>query len=187
MIPRSVVTLAVMLFMVLASTARADVLWIGAGTDPSDIAFCGSADKTPPCLGFDIRSTAVRIVRADNGRRYLIVSLRSYTRPNNGWKSMVWLDTRGDRRADRRVFLNNPLYAAMPQPLRCAVNLAERGSKWRGGIYRVRTHGKVASCRFPVWRFAPHKRPIRWHVTTNYLFPEPFRTLDLAPDLGWYP
>jgi hypothetical protein len=178
------VFVAIILGTLLAPNARADILWTRRGMDPLDVP-CIQGQQ---CLGFDVRSTAVRIVRGDDGRR-LIVRLRSYERSNENWKSVVALDTRAGPREDRLVFLNIPLGAKQPGVHSgCGVRRpAQPGSEWRMGVYRLHQNGRVATCRLPLRWFAPDKRPIRWHVTTDYMFPEPYSLTDHAPDHGWYP
>jgi hypothetical protein len=180
------VFVAIILGTLLAPNARADILWMRRGTDPLDVPCL----QGPQCLGFDVQSTALRIVRVDDGRR-LIVRLRSYERNdlNEDWKSLVALDTRAGLKEDRLVFLNIPLGAKQPGVHSgCGVRRpAQPGSEWRMGVYRLHQNGKVATCRLPLRWFAPDKRPIRWHVTTDNMFPEPASLIDHAPDHGWYP
>lgn len=86
------------------------------------------------------------------------------------------------------AFLNYPLGAVMAQGERCGIKRAEPDSESRRGVYRTRRNGEVATCRFPLEWLAPTKRPIRWHVTTDWMFPEPASMIDRAPGgHGWYP
>ncbi len=181
---RVVIALTVTVVL-LPLTAHASIGWGETGRDPADLG-CPD-DGEPPCLGFDIRSTSLRIVGVDGGRRYLTITLRSYDRPLRGWLSGITIDASGGPKPDRRAFLSNPLGASMPQTVRCGIKTADPESKWREGDYRVRRKGTVASCRVPLRWVAPTKRPIRWHVRTDWVFPEPFSLLDRAPDHGWYP
>jgi hypothetical protein len=178
---RTIVALVAILVTVLPSPARAAVEWVRRGTDPADVN-CGYKGV---CTGFDVLSSTVRILRTDEGRRFLTITLRARVSPGD-WKSGIALDTRGNRRADRFAFLGNPLGAPMPQGNRCGVKRAGSDSEPRRGAYSVRRLRKVQSCRFPLQWFAPTK-PIRWRVITEYHHPEPYSTIDRAPDRGWYP
>jgi hypothetical protein len=180
-----VVGVLAMLFGLLPSTALAEVEWVESGTDPLDVPCVAPGEGR--CTGFDVRSTTVRIFRTDEGRRFLTITLRAHQRPFDAWMSGVAIDTRGGRKADRIAFLNLPLGAVMPQFERCGIKRAEPDAEPRQGVYRVRRHGEVATCRFPLGWLAPTKRPVRWHVTTNWMFPEPASMIDRAPDRGWYP
>lgn len=152
---------------------------------PVRCAMCGTGRRR--CTGFDVRSSTVRIFRTDEGRRFLTITLRAHSRPFDAWMSGVALDTRGDGRVDRIAFLNYPLGAVMPQGERCGIKRAEPDSEPREGVYLTRRHGEVATCRFPLEWLVPTKRPISWHVTTNWMFPEPASMIDRAPGRGWYP
>ena len=187
---RVFVVLAATVATLLPSAAVADVGWVRSGTDPPDIEWC----VEPPdpeerhCTGFDVRSSTVRIFRSDGGRRFLRITLRAHSRPFGAWMSGVALDTRGGGRVDRIAYLNYPLGAFMPTFRRCGIRRAEPDSESRRGVYRTRSHGEVATCRFPLEWLAPTKRPIRWHVSTNWMFPEPVSMVDRAPGAhGWYP
>jgi hypothetical protein len=182
---RTLTSALVTIALVLPGTAAADVRWARRGTDPSDIT-CAPVTGDP-CLGFDVASTSVRITRRHDGRRWIVLVLRAHSRPLDGWTSRIALDTRGGTHLDHRAFLNNPLNAAQPQRKRCEIRRAAPDGENRRGRYTVRRQGRIAKCRFPLRWVAPDKRPIRWHVTTDWIFPEVIRTRDRAPNHGWYP
>ena len=185
---RLVVALAFLAGALLeASPANADVLWSRRATDPDDIP-CVSAFYHH-CFGFDVLGTGIRIQQTDDGRHYLIVRLRTHERHkvDSGYRSLIALDVRGDERPDRLVYLNNPWPVTGAEGNDCGVRFASPGSPWHGGVFRTRHHRQVATCRFPLWRFAPDKRPFRWRVNTDSMFPQPYPTLDHAPNDGWYP
>jgi hypothetical protein len=52
-------------------------------------------------------------------------------------------------------------------------------------VYRHYNHGSVATCRLPL-RWVGPTRHVRWHIWTDDLFPQPYRTRDVAPDGRWW-
>ena len=182
---RAIMAVAAMVATLLPSTALADVDWVRSGTDPSDVPCVEPDDRR--CTGFDVRTSTVRIFQSDEGRRFLTITLRAYSRPFDAWMSGVALDTRGGGRVDRIAFLNYPLGAPMPTFTRCGIKRAEPDSEPRQGVYQKRRHGEVATCRFPLKWLAPTKRPIRWYVISNWMFPEPTSMKDRAPNHDWFP
>ena len=186
---RAIMAMAAMLATLLPSAAKADVEWVRSGTDPPDIRWCVHPvdPEVRRCTGFDVGSSTVRIFRTDEGRRFLTITLRAHFRPFGAWMSGVALDTRGGGRVDRIAFLNYPLGAPMPTFTRCGIKRAEPDSEPRKGVYLKRRHWEVATCRFPLKWLAPTKRPIRWAVITDWMFPEPASMKDRAPNQGWYP
>ncbi len=181
---RVTVALVGILVMLLPAAAQAEVGWVRRGTDPSDIGCLAIGGD--PCLGFDVRTSILRIVR-DHGRSFLTVTLRTDMPVREGWKSGVALDTRGGKGTDHRAFLSNPIGSQMPLSSRCGVRGSRPHSALREGVYRIRRQGTIATCRFPLRWFAPLRLPIRWRVATDWSFPEPAPLFDRAPDRGWYP
>lgn len=181
----AIVAAAIIVLGLLPSTASAEVRWLRREFDPRDLPSCG-----PDCLpvpGWDVRSVTLRIRLADNGRRYLTITLRSYD-PQGGFASGIALDTKGGPRADFRAYLDQARTAdelpAGPGRARCGVRPARPESDIRRGAFRHFNDGSVATCRLPL-RWVEPTRSIRWHVWTRDLFPQPWPTLDRAPDRGW--
>src|SRR3954468_2607269 len=85
---------AIVILGLFPSTASAEPRWLGRAADPHDVPNdpnCGGSFG--PCYGFDVRTVTLKIREADNGRAYLVITLRSFT-PHGGFASGVAL-TRG--------------------------------------------------------------------------------------------
>ena len=171
------------------STASAELRWLGREIDARELPIIPGCPDTAPCYGFDIRTVTLKIRDADNGRAYLVITLRSFTPHGGGFASGVALDTRGGPRADFRGYLDQARRAedtpAGPGRSRCGVRAAHPDSNIRLGAFKRLKQGSVATCRLPLGWVRP-TRSIRWHVWTDDLFPQPYRTLDVSPDRGWW-
>jgi len=171
----------------LPTTASAELRWVGREVDARDLTIIPGCPATSPCYGWDIRSVTLKIRDARNGRRYLTITLRSFT-PQGGFASGVALDTRGGPRADYRAYLDQARTAEEtaggPGPARCGVRAARPDSNIRHGSFGRFRKGSVATCRLPL-RWVTPTHSIRWHVWTEDLFPQPFPTLDRSPESGW--
>lgn len=179
---RTIVAASIIVFGLVPSAASADVRWLSRETDPREL-----PGGFLPVPGWDIRSVTLRIRVADDGRRYLTISLRSYD-PQGGFVSGFALDTRGDAKADYRGYLDQARPADQtpggPGPPRCGVRVARPDSHIQLGSYRTLKRGSVATCRL-LLRWVETTKLIRWRVWTDDLFPQPYPTLDRAPDRGW--
>jgi hypothetical protein len=177
---------AIVILGLFPSTASAELRWRVREYDSIDEPHCDP--DLAPCLGWDIRTVTVKIRDADNGRAYLVITLRSYT-AQGGFASGVALDTKGSPRADYRAYLDQARLAEQtrggPGRARCGVRLARPDSHIRLGAFRRFNEGSVATCRVPLGWVKP-TRSIRWHVWTEDLFPQPYKTLDVSPDHGWW-
>jgi hypothetical protein len=86
---------AIVILGLFPSTASAELRWRVREYDSIDEPHCDP--DLAPCLGWDIRTVTVKIRDADNGRAYLVITLRSYT-AQGGFASGVALDTKGSPR-----------------------------------------------------------------------------------------
>jgi hypothetical protein len=178
--------IAIVTLGLFPSTASAQPRWLARTFDTVDEPNCDPS--VAPCLGWDIRTVTVKIRDADNGRAYLTLTLRSYT-AQGGFASGIALDTRGGPRADYREYLDQARLAEEtiggPGRARCGVRPARPDSHIWLGAFRRFNDGSVATCRVPL-RWVKPTRSIRWHVWTEDLFPQPYKTLDVSPDRGWW-
>ncbi len=135
-----------------ATPADANVVWSERAFDPDDLA-CHPAFYHH-CFGFDVLGSGLRIKRADDGRRYLIIRLRTREthQIDTYYRSLVALDARGNDGRDFLVYLNNPWPVTGEDDNGCAVRLSSPGSAWHRGVFRQRRHQQIATCRLPLWR-----------------------------------
>jgi hypothetical protein len=170
------------------AAASAGPRWIERGLDARELTTEVGCGTDYPCLGWDMRSITMKIRDAENGRSYFIITLRAYN-PHCCFASGIALDTTGGPRADLRAYLDQARVAddtvAGPGPSTCGVRRARPDSRIHHGVYRHYNHGSVATCRLPL-RWLRPTRHVRWHIWTDDLFPQPYRTRDVAPDGSWW-
>lgn len=167
------------LLVVLATAAFG---YEDTGFDPDDTQNCALPETPEDCdetrIGNpDIRSATRKVRQTDDGRRFLSVTIRSYepVMRRDAWVGKIWLDSRGDNRADHRLVFRTFMVS------RCGV---DDRMGMRIGHLRLTDH--AATCIVPLRFLEPTKR-IRWRVQTAYYFPEPYSTVDVAPNGGgWY-
>jgi len=161
------VALLALVFVIL--TAPAEAAGSGykrSGTDPDDI-----STSNP-----DIRGTTEKVWEGGGGHRWYTLTIRAYEPLGSQWAVATYLDTSGGPHWDVNInFVNGE---GGPY---CALN-------WRAGggdIVGSEQEGHRATCVFPLVELRTDKH-IRWRVRSADEH-EAARSIDRAPDAGFYP
>ena len=183
------IVVAIVILGLFPSTASAEPRWLGRVADPHDV------PNDPNCGGsfgplLRVRHPHGHVEDQRRGQRTRLPHDHpSLLHGARGLRERGALDTRGGPRADYREYLDQARLAEEtpggPGRARCGVRPARPDSHIRLGGFRHLNDGSVATCRVPL-RWVKPTRSIRWHVWTEDLFPQPYSTLDVSPDRGWW-